>query len=308
VHSKNGPAKLGISVQMWRELFVRVDGDDIIHSNNLWNAVSLLAFVLHLVKGCALIVSTRGALQPGSLKTGNLRKKLAWFIFQKRCLLKAAIVIAASEDERDAIRRKVPKAKIVLIKNSTDVPDSSSVQSFKSRRNRVVYLGRLHEHKRITFLLNIWMRRPHGLSDWELVFAGPDYGNYLPSILKLEKHGIYYVGVLRREEKLKFLNSARLLVLPSKSENFGIVVAEALASAVPVLVTDTTPWGHLREMGAGLAVEIECFEEQLKSILQDAEQLSKMSSKARSYAVQNLGWTESRAQYLHILKNLKNEI
>ena len=306
VHSRNGPAKLGMSVQMWRELLIRVGSDDIVHLNNLWNAVALLAFVLRLVKGCSLIVSTRGALQRGSLKTGNLRKKLAWVIFQKKCLTEAAVVIAASDDEKEAIWRKVPGANIVLIKNTTHLPECSSIRSYESRPTRVLYLGRLHEHKRIKMLLNMWLRRPDGLSKWELIFAGPDYGGYLPSIKRLEKRGIYYAGIVSGEEKTNLLNSARLLVLPSKSENYGVVVAEALASAVPVLVSDTTPWRHLSKMGAGLAVEIECFEERLFSLLQDQRLLLGMSRKARSYALQNLGWKESRDQYRNIVIELSS--
>ena len=143
---------------------------------------------------------------------------------------------------------------------------------------------------------------PKELYGWELVIAGPDYGGYIPDIKRLKKHHIHYAGVISGEEKLDLLNSAKLLVLPSKSENYGIVVAEALASAVPVLVTDTTPWRHLSALGAGSAVKIERFEQQMFGLLKDQALLMAMSRAARAYACENLGWDQSRERYSQLLK------
>ncbi|MDA8554983.1 glycosyltransferase [Luminiphilus sp.] len=302
VHPRTGPAKLGMSLPLWRHLWKVVDKADVVHLNNLWNAVALLALLLRLFKGCSLIVSTRGGLQSGALRTGRIRKWVAWAIFQKKCLLSATRVIAASSGEKAAILSKIPDARVEVIENSIDIPDSSSIRCYESRPNRVLYLGRLHEHKRISMLLDLWASRESEFFDWELVFAGPDYGGYLPVIRSLEQHQIHYAGLVTGTEKADLLNSAMLLVLPSKSENFGIVVAEALASAVPVLVTDTTPWGHLCDAGAGLAVAIESFEKQLFRLLRDRYLLSTMSRRARAYACENLGWRESRERYRLLLQ------
>lgn len=297
VHSRTGPAKLGMSLQMWRYLWYVVDSGDVVHLNNLWNAVAMLAFMLRLFKGCSLFVSTRGGLQSGALSAGRIRKSVAWAMFQKRCLLSATRVIAASSAEKAAILTHIPDARVDVIENSIDIPDSSSIRCYESRPKRVLYLGRLHEHKRIPMLLDAWAARPSELSDWELVFAGPDYCDYVPVIRSLEQTQVHYLGLVTGAEKAELLNSAMLLVLPSRSENFGIVVAEALAWAVPVLVTDTTPWGHLNNLGAGLAVAIESFEEQLFRLLRDRSLLSTMSERARAYALENLGWAKSRDRY-----------
>ena len=48
--------------------------------------------------------------------------------------------------------------------------------------------------------------------------------------------------------------AANLFLLPSHSENFGLVVVEALVRGVPVLTTDSTPWQELKAVGAGHCV------------------------------------------------------
>jgi glycosyltransferase involved in cell wall biosynthesis len=56
---------------------------------------------------------------------------------------------------------------------------------------------------------------------------------------------IIYAGPHYGDEKLRLLHEADLVVLPSRSENFGLVVAEALAAGVPVVTTKAAPWREL---------------------------------------------------------------
>jgi len=57
------------------------------------------------------------------------------------------------------------------------------------------------------------------------------------------------------DAKWNLLNSADVFVLPSHTENFGIVVAEALACEVPVITTKSTPWQELEEHNCGWWIE-----------------------------------------------------
>jgi len=134
-------------------------------------------------------------------------------------------------------------------------------------------LGRLHPLKGLDLLISAWaeikgsiapkalvqgLNRADGAGSkvtneflsWQLVIAGPDEQDTLKNLreqvkrLELEK-SVTFCGPLYGEEKRRVLQSADLFALPTRSENFGIAVAEALASGVPVITTKGAPWSEL---------------------------------------------------------------
>jgi glycosyltransferase involved in cell wall biosynthesis len=86
--------------------------------------------------------------------------------------------------------------------------------------------------------------------------AGPSEDAYLASLrerverLQLNRH-VEFLGPIREEEKDRLFNESDVLILPSFSENFGLVVVEALAFGVPVIVSTGTPWAKVEEKKCG---------------------------------------------------------
>jgi glycosyltransferase involved in cell wall biosynthesis len=94
-----------------------------------------------------------------------------------------------------------------------------------------------------------------------LKIAGPDDGGHLDSVMSLiQELGVSscveYVGVVDGAEKSALYRGADLFVLPTFSENFGLVIAEALSYGVPVITTRGTPWSALEEFACGWWVDI----------------------------------------------------
>src|SRR5690606_10208129 len=103
-----------------------------------------------------------------------------------------------------------------------------------------------------------WSRfRPAG---WKSIIAGPDEGGYLNHLQRRSvqlgvNEDFDFIGSVDGEAKWDLYRRASLFVLPSYSENFGVVVGEALAAGVPVITTRATPWEILETNRCGWWIE-----------------------------------------------------
>lgn len=147
---------------------------------------------------------------------------------------------------------------------------------------------------------------------WEIVIAGPDEDGHRAEVeAHARRHGvdtIRWVGEVDDDAKWDLYRSADLFVLPTFSENFGIVVAEALAVGVPALTTTGAPWSVLNERSCGWWIDIGV--EPLVAALREATTLgdderAAMGARGRDYVAADLSWehvaTEMLAAYRWLL-------
>jgi glycosyltransferase involved in cell wall biosynthesis len=99
-----------------------------------------------------------------------------------------------------------------------------------------------------------------------------------------------------------------LFLLPSHSENFGLVVAEALTAGVPVLTTDTTPWRALAQQNAGWCVPWTDYPAALAAALATPpHELAAMGNRGRSWAAQEFTWERSGRLLLDFYQRLRHD-
>jgi glycosyltransferase involved in cell wall biosynthesis len=212
-------------------------------------------------------------LEPWAINNSKWKKKLAWALYQKRDLQRATAFHATALSEAESIRRLGFKQPIAVIPNGIVLPkanESSLLDASRSllgdekdrTQNRklrtALFLSRIDPKKGLPMLLDAWEQlAPEG---WRLVIAGNDDSNHLPVLERqIAELGISeqveIVGPLFGEEKRQAYLNADLFVLPSYSENFGIVVTEALGYKVPVLTTTGCPWQELQAERCGWWVD-----------------------------------------------------
>lgn len=249
----------------------------VFHCHGIWSLECWWACRYMLSRGYPVIVSPRGMLEPWALQYHVIKKRLAWVIYQKKLLLNVHAFHATSEQEAKNIRALRYAQPIIKIPNGLDSIPDKDISSHGNNTNfrTALFLSRLHPKKGITLLIEAWKTiQPQG---WILTIAGNAEAGYLSELKSIvDKHGLHgsiqFLGELWGEEKdLAFANSS-IFILPSYSENFGIVVAEALQRGLPVITTTGTPWSELVSEGCGWWVEPTV--EGVSTALQEALSLS----------------------------------
>ncbi len=247
-------------------MFVRLAGNietalavwgrpDVVHDNGIWLPSNHSVAAITRRRGIARVVSLRGMLEPWANNYRPIKKRLAYFLYQGRDLAAAQALHATAEEEAANVACFGLKVPIEVIPNGVDLPDLSTLPEPSGENERtMVFLSRVHPKKGLPLLIEALAQlRPIG---WRLVVAGPDELGHAGEIAALAAragvaNSVEIIGPIWGKAKTALLARADLFVLPTYSENFGIVVAEALAHAVPVLTTTGAPWRLLIDQGCG---------------------------------------------------------
>ena len=224
--------------------FLENEKPDIVHINGIWSPQNWGFQKVAQEIGIKVIVSPHGMLEPWILDNNPLKKKIALFLYQKKAIQQSVYLHATAQMEAENIQALGFKNPICIIPNGIDISDVKEIKTHYGTR-KMVFLSRIHPKKGIELLLEAW--RNSNTNDWLLEIAGNGDENYIAKLSQsaLDLKNVHFVGAKYGEDKWDFLRSADVMVLPTHSENFGIVVAEALAVGVPVITTQGTPWEDL---------------------------------------------------------------
>ncbi len=271
---------------------------DVLHSNGLWTMPSV--YPGWAVRGtrCKLVVAPRGTLATWALRKGWLKKKIFGLLFQNQVLRRADMFHATSEKEYEEIRAAGYRQPVAIVPIGMDLPEVEPRKARKARNGedgrRVVFFGRLHKVKGVDRLVRAWEQVVR--EGWELVIAGPDCGmlEELKSIVAERKlPRVSFVGEINGPAKYEFLADADIYVLPSDTENFGVTVAESLASGTPVIASQGTPWEGLEreQCGRWVPIGVEPLATALKEMmaLSDVERAA-MGERGREWIRRDFAW------------------
>ena len=272
-----GPPRLGYSyarrLQPWLDTHAACFDAVIVHG--LWQ---YHGYALHRALARPgsprYFVFPHGMLDPWFKRTyplKHLKKWAYWWLAERRILLDAAAVLFTCEEERRLARLSFGGSTYrerVVAFGTASPPDDGIAQQTRfftqqpGLRDRPfwLFLGRIHPKKGADMLIGAYAAlAATGAVLPRLVMAGPcaDSG-YLR---QLQDHAmatcpagaVHWTGMLTGDVKWGALRAAAAFVLPSHQENFGIAVAEALACATPVLISDQVNiWREIADDGAGL--------------------------------------------------------
>ena len=216
-------------------------------------------------------------MEPWALKQKKLKKNIAWNLYQKKILNNCDYIHATSNEEKKNLIELGINTPIKVIPHGVIIKSIQKNISKSHVKREALFFSRIHEKKGILELLNSWAEiNP---KNWILKIYGPvSDNNYMKKIkeqilnLSLNNSIEVFEPVFEYDEKEKIFLNSDCFLLPSKSENFGMSIVEALSYGVPVLTTEETPWKILKEINAGKIIKFS--QDNLTSNLRDMLSMS----------------------------------
>ncbi len=288
---------------------------DVLHHHSLWLRPLHYAHQASRRLHAKLVISPRGMMSPWAWDHHRRRKQFASTFLHPGALAAAHGWHATSAEEADDIRRLGFRQPVCVAPNGVRQPSADQLLAARAAwleqcpalRNRPVALfySRLHRKKRLRELLQVWLAAPRG--DWFLLLVGlpeeytvAEVQGWIAAAGATDR-----VAVFDGTDQPAPYAAASLFLLPSHSENFGLVIAEAMAAGVPALVTDTTPWTALNAEGRGWCVPWAQFNRALQTALAEpATGLTERGRRARAWVLQEFSWEKSARDLLDFYQQL----
>lgn len=270
---------------------------DMVHTHSVFLWPTAVAAQLARRAGKPYVLSPRGMLVPGLIARRSTVAKRAWIAaFERRNVEGAAAVHVTSASEAEALRGAGFRPRRILeVPNGVDPPGSTAAGDAPPGlpARYALFLGRMSWKKGLDRLVDALA----GAAGLELVVAGNDEEDLWPGIARrAESLGVAarvrHVGFVEGAAKAALVSRALMLVLPSRSENFGNVVLEAMALGTPVVVTPEVGLAPLvarSESGIVTPAEREPLARSLALLAGDEALRSRMGRNARAAAAA-FGW------------------
>lgn len=276
----------------------------VVHIHGIWTPFEYRAFKEARRRQASIVMSPHGALEAWAFDHKRIKKRIAWWSYQRRMMQAADLIVVNSPQESQRLRRLGLMSPIATIPNGVDL-EGFSPEGLGTERERVVlFFSRIDPKKGLPDLLKAWCGLPDR-KGYRLHIHGHGEASYVKRIRDdIAASGAPDIELLPPvygPERWAIFAQASIYVLPSYSENFGIAIAEALTAGLPVITTRATPWSDLTGQGLGWIVDNDVA--QLRQALDAAislepSALSIMRREANIYASQRFGWEAIVQRYV----------
>lgn len=271
------------------EKYFTINHFDLLQSESMW--IPLSHNILRIAKRMNIpyIFVPRGSLEPWSLKQKWFKKKIAMLLYQKRDIQNADCILATADMEKNNLRSLGFTNPIAVVPNGIDISEypCRNDEDKIDVKKQILFLSRIHPKKGIEILALAWKDICHEFKDWNIVVAGNGDNKYISQLKKfIEKQGVSasmkIIPPLFGKEKYNLYKQSSVFILPTYSENFGMVIAEALSCGLPSITTKNAPWQILDKEKIGWWIDLSVGEIKnalIESMSMDSDELFEMGKK-----------------------------
>ena len=291
---------------------------DIVHHHSIWLRTLHYANRAARRLSTPLVVSPRGMMDPWAWQHNSRRKAFARALVHPGAFEAVDGWHATSEAEAGSIADLGFRQPVCVAPNGVLVPTPDELSSARQHwtgilpsagtRPVALFYSRLHQKKRLLETIDLWL--DVAPKEWLLLIVGiPE--DYTPLMIESYVQRVGQSGRVRCFDGADHpapYAVASLFILASHGENFGLAIAEALASGVPALVTNTTPWLGLNRNGAGWCLPWKEFGSAIQSATAEtAEKLSQRGSIGRAWVEREYSWLKAAEILSTFYSSFKSE-
>ncbi|MDP4269942.1 MAG: glycosyltransferase [Bacteroidota bacterium] len=233
---------------------------DIVHINGAWMPQLSIVQSEAKKKGIPVVLSPHGMMEPWIMNRNKWKKKIAYRLFQHQANISADVLHATADSEKINLEKLGYDQPIKIIPNGIEI-DNITIKTDWSPKRKILFLSRVHPKKGIEHLIDAIATLKDHFADGQIIIAGEGEDVYIEQLKqKIKSQGVEplfeFIGGVYGDQKWQLFKEADIFVLPTYSENFGIVVVEALASGTPVITTVGAPWEELVKNKCGWWTEL----------------------------------------------------
>ncbi len=282
---------------------------DIVHVSSFFFPTAFAVGVAARLLGKKLVWSARGELDTKALRHSRLRKMpflaALWLIVGRYPLYHSTC------DEETVYIRRIfgDAARVAQISNYLEVPAAAK----RTARNYLLYIGRIHPKKAIGNLIRaLAISDAFKSSDFVLKIAGEGKPEFEQPLRKLvDKLGlrdrVEFVGQVEGDAKQQLYADAYFTIMPSHTENFGVVVLESLAQGTPVIASTGSPWRRLETERVGFWIDNapETIGAAIDSVLEmPPAEYREMRERARPFVLREFDVQANIAKWVEVYNSL----
>lgn len=225
----------------------------------------LLARLLRLAPRRPTIIAPRGEFSAGALQVKSFKKRAFIWIARTVGLYDDVIWQASSAFEAEDIRASLISAAPSIVVAPDLSPRALPTRVLPDSRPpseplRIAFLSRVSPMKNLDYALRVLsdVRVPVVMKVYGVVDDEQHWQRCQKLISDLPSHvAVSYEGIVEHNQVHEVLGQYDLFFLPTRGENFGHAIIEALSAGVPALISDQTPWRDLEAHGAGWALPLD---------------------------------------------------
>lgn len=268
-----GRTSYGISLTLLTWVVKKAKSYEIVVLDGIWQFYVLSGYLLRIMN-IPFCVFTHGMLDPyfNKNKFKFIKKLPFWFISERNIIAMADAAIFTCQEEARLAKRSFPffrcNPKITTLgvdstKKNDNFLSNAFISEFPQLKGKKfgLFLSRISRKKGIDLLIDAIDKADFIPEDFVFVIAGPDTEDLKSKLvekicLKGLTNKFFWVGMLSGDIKWGAYTLAEFFILPSHQENFGIVVAEALSTGTPVLISNKVNiWQEIEKSSGGIVGE-----------------------------------------------------